>query len=485
MNIKAKILFLIMTLLTVTPFLFSQNNYLDEVRIENSRVEQRDNRLSVDMDIILDDLRLLSNDIIEFTPLLVSNDGEIVNELPSVVVAGKRRSKILERSMKLNNSTGLDTEPYEIVRRRNNTAQKISYSTDLPIAAWKEDASLGLRRSILSCANCDMGGDFLVLLPRIIPEAYVPSYKLTYIVPEVEVKTLSDRHTAMFNFVVDRWELIRDFKNNAAEFNEVDRVIDEIRNNRDFEITEFEITGYASPEAPVDHNKMLAQNRANAFADYIVSKFGINRSSFNVNGHGEDWDGLRKAVESSSLSDRQAILNIIDNVSNPDARDAELKKLSNGQTYRNLLNNFYPLLRRTEYVIAYNVRPFDVEEAREVIKTNPRLLSLNEMYLVAQSYPVGSTEFKEVFDIATRHYPDSDIAILNSSSADIEVGNIDAAIERMNKISDNPKVWNNLGVAHALNGDLDTAEEYFNKAASSGDDDARTNLEELTKVNRN
>ena len=136
------------------------------------------------------------------------------------------------------------------------------------------------------------------------------------------MKTLSDRHTAMFNFVVDRWELIRDFKNNAAEFNEVDRVIDEIRNNRDFEITEFEITGYASPEAPVDHNKMLAQNRANAFADYIVSKFGINRSSFNVNGHGEDWDGLRKAVESSSLSDRQAILNIIDNVSNPDARDA-------------------------------------------------------------------------------------------------------------------------------------------------------------------
>ena len=165
-----------MSLFIVTPLLFSQNNYLDEVRIENSRVEQRDNRLSVDMAIILDDLRLLSNDIIEFTPLLVSNDGEIVNELPSVVVAGKRRSKILERSMKLNNSTGLDTEPYEIVRRRNNTAQKISYSTDLPIAAWKEDASLGLRRSILSCANCDMGGDFLVLLPHIIPEAYVPSY---------------------------------------------------------------------------------------------------------------------------------------------------------------------------------------------------------------------------------------------------------------------------------------------------------------------
>ena len=40
-----------------------------------------------------------------------------------------------------------------------------------------------------------------------------------------------------------------------------------------------------------------------------------------------------------------------------------------------------------------------------------------------------------------------------------------------------------MGVAHALKGDIATAEEYLNKAVSSGDDDARTNLEELTKVN--
>lgn len=40
-----------------------------------------------------------------------------------------------------------------------------------------------------------------------------------------------------------------------------------------------------------------------------------------------------------------------------------------------------------------------------------------------------------------------------------------------------------MGVAHALKGDLITAKEYFNKAVSDGDDDARTNLEELTKVN--
>lgn len=270
---------------------------------------------------------------------------------------------------------------------------------------------------------------------------------------------MSDRHTAMFNYEVGRYELLRNYKSNATELSAVDKIVSDIRNNPDFEITEFAITGYASPESSAPYNRNLSQNRANSFADYLVSKFNIDRSRFTVTGKGEDWEGLHKAITSSSLTDKQAILNIIDNNPNLDARDAEIMKLSGGETYRILINDFYPPLRRTEYVVAYRVRPFDVEEAREIIKTNPRLLGLNEIYLVAQSYPAGSHEFKEVFDIATRLYPDSDIAILNSASADIEAGNMDAAIERMNRIAENPKVWNNMGVAYARKGNYSKAEE--------------------------
>ena len=77
---------------------------------------------------------------------------------------------------------------------------------------------------------------------------------------------------------------------------------------------------------------------------------------------------------------------------------------------------------------------------------------------------------------------DSDIAILNSASADIEGGNMDAAIERMSKIADNPKVWNNMGVAYARKGDISKAKEYFEKAVSNGDRDAQTNLDEIKKL---
>ena len=296
------------------------------------------------------------------------------------------------------------------------------------------------------------------------------------------VKARSDRHTATFNYHVDRYELLRDYRNNRVQFDEVDRVIGDIRDNQDLEITEFTIAGYASPEGSFEHNRILAQNRANSFAHYLVSKFGVSHDKFTVEGKGEDWEGLRKAISVSFLADKQNILNIIDKVQNPDVRDIELLKLSNGDTYKTLLNNYYPLLRRTEYTVAYVVRAFNVEEAREVIKKNPKLLSLNEMYLVAESYPSNSKEFRDVFDIAVRLYPESEIAIINSAAADIESKNYDTAIERLKRIEEKPTVWNNLGVAYILKGDMEKALGYFNKSADNGDKDASANLEIINRI---
>ncbi|WP_291130010.1 tetratricopeptide repeat protein, partial [Dysgonomonas sp. UBA7698] len=93
-----------------------------------------------------------------------------------------------------------------------------------------------------------------------------------------------------------------------------------------------------------------------------------------------------------------------------------------------------------------------------------------------------SKEFREVFDIAVRLYPESDIAIMNSAAADIEGKNLDAAIDRLNKIERNPKAWNNLGVAYILKGNTEKALDYFAKAADSGSIDGKKNLETLQKA---
>lgn len=480
------IIYLIIACFTVVPGAWAQNPRLSGIHIENLATLKQHDQVSVSFDLSLDALQVKTNNMLVLTPVLKSNGNSLDSiALRPVVVAGTKRSRILHRKEVLGEQLSLAGEPVAIVTSKNNSEQSVPYNVTVPYRPWMQDASLSLVHEVSGCANCiNLTGKELIV-NNILPAPYQPVYRLTYVMPEAEVKTRSDRHTATFNFVVDRWELLRDYKGNAAKLNEVDQIVGDLRNNPDLEITAFQIHGYASPEGSVSHNRMLAENRANAFSDYLVSKFGIERNRFTVTGHGEDWDGLRKAVAASSLADKQAILDIIDNVSDPDARDAELMKFSGGETYRTLLNNYYPPLRRTEYVVAYNVRAFDVEEAREIIKTNPGLLSLNEMSLVSQSYPAGSKEFKEVFDIAVRLYPDSEIAILNSASADIESGNMDGAIERLMKIGDSPKVWNNLGVAYARKGDISKAKEYFTKAAGEGDNDARANLEEFRKAIEN
>mgnify|MGYP000860130444 FL=1 len=479
---KTYITYLFIAFIITLPEVWAQNANPSGIKIENQKAVKHESQLSISFNIDLNSLQVKHNDMLILTPVLKSNKQTHDSiTLQSVIIAGKKRMKVLNRERVLGKQNPLTEAPFTIVAPKNNKSQSILYNVTIPFSSWMQDASLSLTHKVSGCSDCISFVSDDLLTQNIFPEPYQPAYRLTYVVPEVEMKTRSDRHTATFNFVMGRWQLLRDYKDNAPKFKEVEQIVGEIRNNPDLEITEFSIDGYASPEASVPHNRMLAENRANSFADYLVTKFFINRNLFKVTGHGEDWEGLRKAVAASSLSDKESVLRIIDNVPNPDARDAELIKLSSGTTYRTLLNKFYPPLRRTEYVVAYNVRPFDVKEAREILKTNPKLLNLNEMYHVAQSYPVDSKEFKEVFDIAVRLYPESEIAILNSASADIENGNLDGAIERMNRIADNSKVWNNFGVISALKGDKTKAKEYFTKAISKGDNDALFNLSELNK----
>lgn len=237
-----------------------------------------------------------------------------------------------------------------------------------------------------------------------------------------------------------------------------------------------------SPEGSFSHNKALAERRSNSFAQYLAQRYSLPTNQLQVSGYGEDWVKTREVIEASFIQDKDEILRIIDEVANPDARDAHLKRLSRGETYRIMLRDYYPQIRRTEYTVAYEVKAFDVAEAREIIKVNPRLLSLNEMYLVAKSYPADSPEFKQVFDIATRMYPDEPVAIINASASDIEAGSYQVAIDRLSKLQHNPSALNNIGIAYSKLGNYEQAKSYLEQAKAQGSQEAAANLVELEKL---
>lgn len=82
-----------------------------------------------------------------------------------------------------------------------------------------------------------------------------------------------------------------------------------------------------------------------------------------------------------------------------------------------MLKNIFPSLRVAICKVNYDIKNFDVDEAREVIKKRPQNLSLNEMFLVANTYPAGSQEFIEVFETAVRMYPEDEVANMNAAAA--------------------------------------------------------------------
>lgn len=486
-TLERKMLFSLMCLMLIVQGAKAQIG----IDVVETRVVEEGSQLTFKMGLKLDQVELRTNDLLVITPVLGSN-GDVestegllsvkqVMKLPPIVLSGAKRQMMMRRSKALHHPLPCEGAPFYEGRRINNQPLNILYSHTVPYEPWMKDAHIDFLASLTGCAGCGKVEEQRRLIDRVIREPYEAKYKLTYVSPEVEpIKVRSDVFTAQLIFRSGSDIINRDLGNNAAILDEADRRLSEVNDDPDLKITRLDFVGFASPEGSRESNYRLSERRANAFANYLTRQLHLDRSIISVRGDGEDWAGVRQLVEDSPhLQDRSALLSIIDSTRDMDARDAEIKRLSGGVTYQILLKDIYPQVRRTVYTVAYEVRPFDVQEARQVIKRNPKLLSLNEIYLVAISYEMGSDEFKEVFDIAGRLYPDQPVAVNNSAAVDIESGAYQRGVDRLAAIErEEPYVWNNMGVAYAMMGEYDKAEECFIKSAT---DDALYNLEELTK----
>ena len=274
--------------------------------------------------------------------------------------------------------------------------------------------------------------------------------------------------------------------NNPQELAKIRSMIDELKSDPSIEVKDLDIIGYASPEGSLANNKRLSEGRAVALRDYLLSRYDFSRSQYHTVFGGENWEGLVKALNAGDIEYKNEILAVIENNPVDTDRKAKLKQLRGGVPYQSLLRNVYPRLRVAVCKVNFNVKNFDVEEAKEVIKTRPQNLSLNEMFMVANSYPAGSQEFVDVFEVAVRMYPKNEIANMNAAAAAILRNDLVAAERYLNKVnSKEPEYNNSLGVVALLKGDYNQAEKYLKAAADSGLETAKDNLNELAKKKAN
>jgi hypothetical protein len=308
---------------------------------------------------------------------------------------------------------------------------------------------------------------------------YYPTFVSSFITPPVEDPKIRDEVGSVYlDFVVNRSDILPNFRNNAAELNRMHEQLQQVINDPYTTITNINIVGHASIEATYAHNLALTQRRAISLKEHVRVIHRLPDNLFIAHGTGEDWKTLDSLVVASSMPERFQMLEIIRSADSHDERERRMMQIDGGRPWRWMLDNLFPYLRRADYQLHFTVIPFTVEQGKEVFKTRPGNLSLNEMFLISETYTPRTPEYTELFETAARIFTDSDVANLNAAAAALDRGETALAATYLGRVKKySPAYWNNLGILQYWQGNKSTAAESFGKAGAAG----AANMEELRK----
>jgi hypothetical protein len=120
------------------------------------------------------------------------------------------------------------------------------------------------------------------------------------------------------------------------------------------------ITAAASPEGYTEANERLAEGRALAAKEWLVSEFpALDRERIFTFSIGNDWAGLRRMVEEDAdVPHRTEVLATLDSALGEEAKRAALKRIGAGEAYAYLAEHLLPELRgATACMIYYKPAP--------------------------------------------------------------------------------------------------------------------------------
>ncbi len=417
-------------------------------------------RFFVNMNVDPAKLDQRTNSRVELYPVIYSADSTHRVALPSLTVAG--------RNMFYSTLRNVDTRQPTTLYRAGR-GKVVNYSHSVPYEDWMEVCTVGIEARNTGCCG-EPKGDELVPVAGVDlrPRRFQPHF--AYVAPlDTATKRFNLSGRANVRFIVNKTNIDWKYANNYVELDSILRTVNAVKDNPDANVDSIFLKGFASPEGPYDNNVRLAQGRTEVIKEYVRKNSTFPASVYHTASVPEDWDGLRRWVESSSLGDKEAMLAFIDDKSIPaPVRNDEFRRRF-PKDYPFILDNVYPPLRHTEYRITYTVRKYlNVDEIREVMRTRPYNLSQNELFLLANSYTVGSPEYDEVFEVAVRLFPENTTANLNAANTAMHRGDYAAARRYLDRAGDTPAAIYGRGVLLALEGKYTEALPLLRKAQTLG-----------------
>lgn len=490
-------------LCTVSSFA-QQKEYSGKMHVTPLSLQQKGDSVYVNLRFDISGVNVDSRRSISLIPVLITPTNQ--RNLSEVMIKGRENYNVYQREIHLMSSRKKaiydENAPYAVLPGfKSKHAKTIEYKVAVKYEPWMVDAKLDMYEDLCGCGGparrmgITMLANNLSLERMVVIEPYVMIPYLAFLHPAAEeVKRREIIGEAFLDFAVNRTDILPNYMNNPGELKKITDLITQAKNDKNSTIRAINVIGYASPEGTIAGNQQLSEGRAKALVGYLLPQFNYPRNIYNVKFGGENWEGLKKCVETSQMAYRQQVLEIIEtipegiNYSTNTSRKKALMDLAGGEPYRYMFRTFFPSLRKAICKIDFDVMNFNVAQAKEVVMSHPQNLSLNEMFLVANTYEKGSQQFIDLFETAVRIFPHDVTANLNAATAALSRGDVIYAKRYLDQIKSVPNIseyYNTLGVLEMLNENYDKAEEALNKAIQMGLSEAKQNLDEIEKKRKN
>lgn len=239
------------------------------------------------------------------------------------------------------------------------------------------------------------------------------------------------------HFPLDKHVLLHDFRNNASTLDRIVYITRAIMADTTSSVKIIQIVGLASVEGPQRHNVELAGNRVKALKAYVQKKVNAPDSLFEIVNGGEAWAELRYSIEESKSPWRDRLLSIIDTEKNADRRERLIKRLDGGRAYKWLKDSVLGDQRNSGYLRIY-------------------------------------------YD----YVPDKEARTINAATELLRQGKHEEALKMLLTVKYDKRSLNALGVAYHMKGDLNTAADYFKRAAANGNAEAERNLKQMEAISK-
>lgn len=462
------------------------------ILIKNITTDNNNDSLYIKLSIEASGLQIKNNESLQLNLFLRNENKQI--KMPPVIYTGKRRRAFDLRNQIL--AREKESQPYRVF---SGIDKDKKYSTEYMVRVlyreWMDNADILVQQLFNDCCNEHILREMAISLntpaiPDVIDIDIDKKDSNIYMadtdihkpdlsecidmvdIPEPQIQDIFiNHHTFRISYPKDISDIDIDYENNAEELNRLNLIL---KSNPSYPQS-ISIAGYASPEGMYFKNEQIAKDRSLKFGDFLAQKYFLDKQDMYFHWVAENWTELENILRETKVYYSQEVIQIINNIGIFEGREKMLMELDKGDPYKDMFYKVFPKLRYIDLQISYD-SPLPIKKSMDLLYSNPDIFSLDEILKIAQNYPPESPEYREIYTIAAKLFPDNDIVNNNIAVTYLINGEINKAKDYLGKIRDLPSGLVNLGVCHYLEGELEMALDYFSLAAKANNKKAIENL---------